>query len=115
MAVAIRAGASVAPLAAATNTPEDQRNNRDVQVDRLPAPYAELASVEAGQVAGPFEVPSAGGTAAFAVVKVTERQAAGEFQLSDVEEQVRERLQEQMMTEQIVNELRRTTHVAVTL
>jgi hypothetical protein len=32
-----------------------------------------------------------------------------------VEQQVRERLQEQLLAEQIVQELRRTTHIAVRL
>jgi peptidyl-prolyl cis-trans isomerase SurA len=115
IAVAIRAGAAVGPLAAATNTPEEQRNNRDVAVNRLPAPYAELATAEANQVVGPFEVPVAGGASAFAVVRVTGRQAEGAYQLSDVEEQVRERLQEQLLAQQVVEELRRNTHVAITL
>jgi peptidyl-prolyl cis-trans isomerase SurA len=115
IAVALRAGASPGPLAESTGTPGDQRNNRNVQVDRLPPAYAPLATADAGQVVGPFEVPGAGGLSSFAVVKVTERQPAGEYQLSDVEEQVRERLQEQLLAQQVVEELRRTTHIAISL
>jgi peptidyl-prolyl cis-trans isomerase SurA len=115
IAVAIRAGAAIGPIADSTRTPPDQRNNRDVQVDRLPAPYAELARAEANQVIGPIEVPVPGGQTGFAVVRVTGKQPEGAYQLADVEQQVRERLQEQLLAEQIVQELRRTTHIAVRL
>jgi peptidyl-prolyl cis-trans isomerase SurA len=115
IATALRGGASAAAAAEATETPGDQRSNPHVPVDRLPPAYASLASAEAGQVVGPLEVPAAGGQSVFAVVKVTDKQASGEYQMADVEEQVRERLQEQMMNEEIVRELRATTHIALSL
>lgn len=115
VAVALRAGAAAGPMAVATQTPEDQRNNRDVQVDRLPPAYAPLAAAQAGEVVGPIEVPAPGGQSAFAIARVTERKAEGAYQLADVQEQVRERLQEQLLTRRIVEELRRSTHVALSL
>jgi len=115
IAVAVRAGAAMGPLADSTDTPPDQRNNRGVQVDRLPPAYSEVATAEVGRVVGPIEVPVPGGQTGFAIVRVSEKQPEGAYQLSDVEQQVRERLQEQLLADQIVQELRQSTYVSVRL
>jgi peptidyl-prolyl cis-trans isomerase SurA len=115
IATAVRGGASLTQLSATVNTPADQRVNRNVPTEQLPPAYAELGTAAAGAVMGPIEVPNPQGAPGFAVVRVTERQEAGEYQYSDVAERVKERLQEQRMQEQLLAELRRNTHVAVQL
>jgi peptidyl-prolyl cis-trans isomerase SurA len=114
-ATAARGGASLTQLAEASKTPSDQIQRRNVPVDRLPEPYAALRDAQAGTVVGPIEVQGGAGGTSFAVVRVTERQPEGQYELADVAEQVRGRLQEQKLIELIVAELRQTTHVAIQL
>jgi hypothetical protein len=49
------------------------------------------------------------------VARLSARQAAGEYTLDDVREQVRGRIQEQKMITEMVAELRRSMHVDVQL
>ncbi len=114
-ATAARGGASLTQLAEQSRTPSDQIQRRNVPADRLPEPYAALRDAQAGTVVGPIEVQGGASGTSFAVVKVTERQPEGQYELADVAAQVRDRLQEQKLLELIVAELRQTTHVAIQL
>ena len=115
VAAAARAGASLTQLADQYGTPADQRINRDVPVDQLPPAYATvLGTAEVNAVVGPFVLEQPTGQS-FVVAKVIERQAAGAYELSDVEEQVRQRVQEQKMMQELVEDLRRSMHVAILL
>ncbi|HEX8212059.1 MAG TPA: peptidylprolyl isomerase [Longimicrobium sp.] len=116
IATAVRGGASLSTFAAATNTPADQRVNRNIPVAQLPPAYAApLATAEANTLVGPFEVASAQGAPSFAIVRVTERQAEGQYEYADVVDRVKERMAEQRLEEQLLAELRRTTHVVINL
>lgn len=113
VAAAIRGGASVAALARQYDTPAAEAEVARIPLERLPPAYeAALGEAGAGAVVGPFELESPQG-AAWAVVRVVDRQAAGEYTLDDVREQVRARLQEQEMVEQLVEELRREIYVSI--
>ena len=82
-------------------------------IDQLPPTYRDaLQSATTGQVVGPLRL-DAGGTATFAVVKVTGRQEAGEYTLEDVREDLVRGLQQQEMMMQLVEELRGRVHVEV--
>lgn len=92
---------------------EDGRVGPAVQ-DSLPAPYnAQLRGVGAGDVVGPFRIP--GPSEAFAVVKVTDVTAAGEYTLDDreVREQIQRYLQQEKLMEEVLGELRRRTYIDV--
>lgn len=116
IAAAVRGGAALTTLAASTNTPADQRVNRNVPVAQLPPAYAEpLATAAAGTLVGPFEVASAQGSPSFAVVRVIDRQTEGQYEYADVAERVKDRMVEQRLEEQLLAELRRSTHVVITL
>ncbi len=113
VAAEIRAGASVSDLATRFGTAEGEAEVDMAQVAQMPPPYgAELAGVQPDSVVGPVELP---GTPhpRFAVIKVTDRTEAGEYTLDDVREQIRYRLQQQIMVEQLTEELRRSMYVAV--
>jgi peptidyl-prolyl cis-trans isomerase SurA len=116
IATAVRAGSSLTALAAATETPGDQRVNRNVPEEQLPPAYAAaMGAATAGTVVGPFEITSPQGITSFAVVRVTERQAAGQFEYADVAERVKQRVAEQRLEAQLLADLRRSTHVVVNL
>ncbi|HEX8431726.1 MAG TPA: peptidylprolyl isomerase [Longimicrobium sp.] len=115
IANAVRAGASLPQLAATTNTPADQRVSSRVTLERLPPAYAAvLTTAPSGQVVGPFEVQS-GAQTGFAVVRITDRQSEGAYELADLREQVIQRIQEGRMEEALIAELRGNTYVALSL
>jgi peptidyl-prolyl cis-trans isomerase SurA len=114
VADAARAGASFAELIRRYPSPGENRID-NVPVDRLPGVYADLLrDAGSGDVVGPFEEQGPTGSR-WVVARVVERGAAGEWTLDDVREQIRERLQEERMIEDLVAELRRTTYVNVML
>jgi peptidyl-prolyl cis-trans isomerase SurA len=81
------------------------RVSRDGIAEQLPPGYgAALADVTEGEVIPPFELDFNGPFVA--VVRVTEIREAGEFTFEDVEDQIRERLQEQKNLERIWQSLR---------
>lgn len=113
VAAEVRSGASVSDLATRFATPEGEAEVDMAQVDQMPAPYgAELAGVQPDSVVGPFELPGSPNPS-FAIVKLTDRTEAGEYTLDDLREQIRFRLQQQIMIEQLTEELRRRMYVAV--
>jgi peptidyl-prolyl cis-trans isomerase SurA len=110
---AIRGGASAVNLARQYNTPDGEMEVTRIPIDRLPPVYEEaIRDVAVGQLAGPIEMEGPTGSR-WAVVRVTARAEAGAYTLDDVREQLRTRLQEQEMIEQIVEELRNEVHVLV--
>lgn len=116
IATAVRGGASLTAAAEATKTPGDQRVNRNIPLEQLPPSYSvPIGDAAAGTVVGPFEVTTPQGATSFAVVRVTDRQAAGQYEYNDVADRVKERVAEQRQEEQLLAELRRNTHVVVTL
>jgi peptidyl-prolyl cis-trans isomerase SurA len=113
VAAAVRAGADIAVLGARYRTPDEARFQREVPLDRLPAGYVtSLEGAQAGTVVGPVRI-DVGTNAAFAVVRVTGRQTQGEYTVADQRERIRQMLQEQRMSERVIQELRRDMHVAI--
>jgi len=111
---AVRGGASVEQLAERYATPADQRRAQDFPVDRLPPGYGPaLESATAGSVVGPVEIPGGTRGTEWAVIRVIERKAAGAYTLDDVREQVRQRIQESKVVEQLIRDLRQTTYVNI--
>lgn len=114
VATAVRGGASVSVLARQYGTPETEVEITEIPVERLPQAYFDAVSGQAeGAVVGPVEVPLGPAGAQFAVIRVVARRAAGPYTLEDVREQLRTRLQEQGMVEELVEELRNEIHVAI--
>jgi peptidyl-prolyl cis-trans isomerase SurA len=113
VAQAIRDGATIATLAARYNTPDDQVTVTRAPIDRLPPAYGEaLGNVGPNEVVGPIVLQD-DRLPRFAVLRVTERLEAGDYTLEDVREQIRGRLQEEVMMEQLLDELRDQVYVSV--
>lgn len=113
VAAAVRGGANVLALAKQYDTPEAEVEVARIPISSLPPAYA--AAVEGaanGSVIGPVEVEGPTGST-WAVIKLTDRQEAGPYSLDDVREQIVQRLQQQMMMEQLVAELRGQMYVQV--
>jgi peptidyl-prolyl cis-trans isomerase SurA len=113
IAAALRGGASITEAAQRTNTAPEQRTVRDALPDRLPAEYGTaLGAAEVGSIVGPFAITDPTGTA-FAVAKLTDRRAGGEYTLADVRDQVRDRLVQQKQVERLLGELKQVTAVSI--
>ncbi|HEX6041785.1 peptidylprolyl isomerase, partial [Longimicrobium sp.] len=113
VATAIRNGASAPELAARYDTPDAARFQADVPLDRLPPAFVSaLEGAQPNTVAGPLQVEN-GPTPAFAVLRVTSRQTAGDYTVDEQRERITQMLREQKSMERLLAELRRETYVTV--
>jgi peptidyl-prolyl cis-trans isomerase SurA len=113
LAAAARAGADFAEIVRRNAKLSEQAPAERTPLDRLPPPYATaFQDAGAGDVVGPFELEGPDGPS-WVVAKVSARQEAGAYTLDDVREQIRSRLEEQKMIEQLVAELRKGMYVNV--
>jgi peptidyl-prolyl cis-trans isomerase SurA len=113
VAGAIRAGASAPELAARYDTPDQARFQSDVPLDRLPPVFVSgLEGAQPGTVVGPVQVEN-GPNPAFAVLRVTARQTAGEYTADEQRERIVEVIRDQKLMERLLEELRRDTYVSV--
>lgn len=113
VATAIRNGASAPELAARYDTPDQARFQSDVPIDRLPPAFVSaLEGAQPNSVAGPLQVEN-GPNPAFAVLRVTSRQTAGEYTVAEQRERIVQALREEKLLQRLLEELRRETYVAV--
>ena len=113
VATAIRAGASAPDLAGRYETPDAARFQSEVPLDRLPPAFVSaLEGTQTGAVVGPLQVEN-GPNPAFAVLRVTGRQTAGEYTADEQRERIVEVLREQKLLERLLQELRRDTYISV--
>jgi peptidyl-prolyl cis-trans isomerase SurA len=110
----LNAGVNADSLAKAIGDPNEQARVGPFPIDRLPAPYnTALADAQPGTVVGPVVLPGATGASKFAIIKITERRAAGAFSLDDPD--FRGRLQrtiaENRMLEEIIADLKQRSLV----
>lgn len=83
------------------------------ELRQLPPGFAEpLLQSEAGEVIGPVSY-EAQGLARYAVIRVLEVREGGEFSLDELRPQIRGRLQEEKLLENILEELRSKTYVQI--
>ena len=113
-AAALRAGAPLDSLIDAVHDPAEQTRVGPALQDSLPHPYrTELQGAAEGQVVGPFAIP--GGEEAYAVVRVADVTAAGEYTFEDEElrAQIREFLQREKLMREVLDELRNRTYIDI--
>jgi peptidyl-prolyl cis-trans isomerase SurA len=110
---ALQNGASIADLAQAYNSVDDESIVTRAATQQLPLDYANaLADAAPGSLVGPFQVDGPAGPR-WAVVRVTERTEAGEYTLDDVREEIRGRLEQQSMLADLLEELRQQVFVDI--
>jgi peptidyl-prolyl cis-trans isomerase SurA len=113
VATAIRGGASAPDLAARYDTPDAARFQSEVPIDRLPPAFVSaLEGAQPGAVAGPLQVEN-GPNPAFAVLRVTARQTAGDYTAEDQRERIVDAIREQKLLDRLLEQLRRDTYVSV--
>ena len=83
--------------------------------DKLPEPYlSALATATEGEVLGPLPIGEAGAQK-YAVVRIVDVEASGEYSLDDalVRARIRQLLEQEKLFAEIVAELRRRTYIDV--
>lgn len=113
---AVRNGAPMADLAGRYNREEDPPNVTRYPVAELPPEYAPMIEapapgIEAETTFGPFRIENPQGDR-WAVIQVTERQAAGDYTIEDLRDQIRQQLETQQMLEGVLAELRERIYVS---
>ena len=94
----------------------EQRRVGPFPADQLPEPYASvLPNSTAGTILDPMRLEGPDGRARFALINVTDVQAAGAFDLSDpiFRTQLREQLQQQQLLQEVLDDLRARTWVDI--
>ena len=112
-ATRIRQGANIDSLIKVVGDPNEPNTHvGPYPREKLPAPYnTELSSAIAGNIVGPFELPGASGVPKFAIVKVTDVRAAGEYTLDDPQfrEELRGNLEQNGLVDELIRDLRKKT------
>jgi peptidyl-prolyl cis-trans isomerase SurA len=82
--------------------------------DSLPASYsAALTGAKAGDVTAPFELANPRGQPKFAVLQVVSATDAGEYNQSEIRDQIRAQLSEERSIRQLLDEMRKQTYVSL--
>lgn len=120
IAAKIKAGADIDSLAKVVGSSE-QRTSVEIQRDRLqqisPAYAENLANARKGDVVGPFLVQDPTGRPSAAIVRVDHIREAGEQTWDDpaVRAIFRSQIEQQRLVNELMEELRRRTHVEIRL
>jgi len=82
--------------------------------DSLPPSYsAALAGAKAGDVTAPFELANPRGQPKYAVLQVVSATDAGEYNQSEIRDQIRAQLSEERSIRQLLDEMRKQTYVSL--
>ena len=82
--------------------------------DSLPASYsAALTGAKAGDITNPFELTNPRGQPKYAVLQVVTATDAGEYNQSEIRDQIRAQLSEERSIRQLLDELRKQTYVSL--
>jgi peptidyl-prolyl cis-trans isomerase SurA len=115
VAVQWRRGVSYDSLVAKHHDPTEEKGVlQPFNRDSLPASYqAALAGAKAGTITEPFQLANPRGQPKFAVVQVVTATDAGEYNPSEIREQIRAQLADERSVRQLLDDLRKQTYVAI--
>ena len=110
-----RRGVSYDSLLAKHHDPTEEKGVlQPFNRDSLPASYqAALTGAKAGTVTNPFALANPRGPSKFAVLQVVTLTDAGEYNPSEIREQIRAQLAEERSIRQLLDELRKHTYVSL--
>jgi peptidyl-prolyl cis-trans isomerase SurA len=110
-----RRGVSYDSLVARHHDPTEEKGVlQPFNRDSLPASYqAALTGAKAGTITDPFQLPNPRGQPKFAVLQVVTATDAGEYNPSEIREQIRTQLSEERSIRQLLDDLRKHTYVSL--
>jgi peptidyl-prolyl cis-trans isomerase SurA len=98
------------------DTGEEKGILQPYPIDSLPESYrTAIADLQAGQITEPFTLKSQNGTVKYTVLQIVTRTAPGEYSLPEIRETIREQLQQEKQTREILDKLRKQTYVSIRL
>jgi peptidyl-prolyl cis-trans isomerase SurA len=117
VATQLRHGAAFDSVVAKHHDPAEEKGILQPFVrDSLPASYgAALAGKKAGDVTEPFELANPRGGTKFAVVQLVTVNEAGQYDVAEIKERIREQLVAERATRSLLDDLRKQTYVAIRL
>jgi hypothetical protein len=111
---ALRAGASIDSLQRLYHEKAEEREGKDVPVDKLPPAYAQaIGAAEEGTVLPPFALEGSNGRTRYAVVTVASRRSEGDVRYEDVRDKIRSQLGEQLAIRRYLDRLRKSSYVEI--
>ena len=112
-----RRGVVFDTLAAKHHDPTEERGVLQPFVkDSLPASYqAALIGAKEGDITAPFQLANPRGQPKYAVLQVVTETAAGEYDVSEIRDRIRQQLSEERAIRQMLDSLRKQTYVSVRL
>jgi len=115
VAVQWRHGVSYDSLVAKHHDPTEEKGVlQPFNRDSLPASYQEaLAGAKAGAITDPFQLANPRGQPKFAVLQVVTATDAGEYNASEIREQIRAQLADERSIRQLLDDLRKQTYVSL--
>ena len=82
--------------------------------DSLPASYTgALTGAKAGDITAPFQLANPRGQPKFAVLQIVSATDAGEYNQSEIRDQIRAQLSEERSIRQLLDEMRKQTYVSI--
>src|SRR5947207_1928444 len=110
-----RRGVSYDTLVAKHHDPTEEKGVlQPFPRDSLPPSYsAALAGAKAGHITDPFQLANPRGQPKFAVLQVVTATDAGEYNQSEIRDQIRAQLSEERSIRQLLDELRKKTYVSL--
>ncbi len=116
VAAGLRAGADVDSMIQAYGDPNERSTLTQFPQEQLPELYRRaLANAQPGDAVGPIELRQPGMPPKWAVVVLIDLSPAGEWELNDYREVIRQQLQQQAMIQKVVDGLREQTYVELRL
>jgi peptidyl-prolyl cis-trans isomerase SurA len=112
-----RKGANFDSLVARYHDPaEDKGIVQPYPIDSLPAAYkTAIDTLKAKEVSEPFPLTSPSGGTKYAVLRITNRTAEGQYSLSEEREYIRQNLELEKQARTLLDQLRRETYVSLRL
>jgi peptidyl-prolyl cis-trans isomerase SurA len=110
-----RRGVSYDTLVAKHHDPTEEKGVlQPFNRDSLPPSYqAALTGAKAGTITAPFQLANPRGQPKYAVVQVVTATDAGEYNPSEIREQIRAQLADERSVRQLLDEMRKQTYVAI--
>jgi peptidyl-prolyl cis-trans isomerase SurA len=109
-----RAGASFDSLQRIYHDKSEEREARDVQLNKLPPAYAQATDTASeGSTVGPFPLSGSGNRVKYTILRITSRRPEGDVRYEDVRDKIRQQLGEQLAVRRYLDTLRKKAYIDV--
>ncbi|HET8623831.1 MAG TPA: peptidylprolyl isomerase [Gemmatimonadales bacterium] len=111
---ALTTGAGIDSLQRRFHEKTEEREGKDIPVDKLPPAYAQaIGNAEEGTVLPPFPIEGGNERTRYAVVQLTARRPEGDIRFEDVRDKIRSQLGEQLAIRRYIDHLRKSSYVEI--